>query len=256
MTDEFKSTFAKRVRAAKPRARKYDVWDDVISGLGLRVGTSGNRSFFVRRSVRGRIRSATIASADTLTVPEARREARRLLATFPHRPRARGRVVRRCQQGPARASSRSAKPRVRTSRRCPACATRMPACFPAMPKAGGRTALKTAGGRSAKTPASANCACTTSAIPPRVMPSCRAKACCWSGSCSGTGATARRQATRTWPTRILSRPRRRWGNSLPVPWTSTRRRLTHAHLGAMCRILLQTLYYAQTPCSLRVTADD
>ncbi len=82
MTDEFRSTFAKRVRAAKPRARKYDVWDDVISGLGLRVGTSGNRSFFVRRSVRGRIRSATIGSADTLTVPEARREARRLLATF------------------------------------------------------------------------------------------------------------------------------------------------------------------------------
>ncbi len=82
MTDEPKSTFAKRVRSAKPRARKYDVWDDVISGLGLRVGTSGNRSFFVRRSVRGRIRSATIGSADTLTVPEARREARRLLATF------------------------------------------------------------------------------------------------------------------------------------------------------------------------------
>ncbi len=86
MTEEPKSTFAKRVRAAKPRARKYDVWDDVISGLGLRVGTSGNRSFFLRRTVRGRIRSATIGSADTLTVPEARREARRearkLLATF------------------------------------------------------------------------------------------------------------------------------------------------------------------------------
>ena len=42
MTDEPKSTFARRVRAAKPRAKKYDVWDDVISGLGLRVGTSGH----------------------------------------------------------------------------------------------------------------------------------------------------------------------------------------------------------------------
>ena len=48
MTEEPKSTFAKRVRAAKPRAKKYDVWDDVISGLGLRVGTSGHRSFFLR----------------------------------------------------------------------------------------------------------------------------------------------------------------------------------------------------------------
>ena len=82
MTDEPKPTFAERVRAAKPRARKYDVWDDVISGLGLRVGISGHRSFFLRRSVRGRIHSATIGSVDTLTVPEARREARKLLATF------------------------------------------------------------------------------------------------------------------------------------------------------------------------------
>ena len=82
MTDHPKSTFARRVRAAKARAKKYEVWDDVISGLGLRVGTSGHRSFFLRRSVRGRIRSATIGSADTLTVPEARAEARRLLATF------------------------------------------------------------------------------------------------------------------------------------------------------------------------------
>ena len=82
MTDEPKSTFAKRVRAANPRARKYDVWDDVISGLGLRVGTSGHRSYFLRRSLRGRIRSATIGSADAMTVPEARAEAHRLLATF------------------------------------------------------------------------------------------------------------------------------------------------------------------------------
>ena len=82
MTDNPKSTFARRVRAAKARPRKYDVWDDVISGLGLRVGTSGHRSFFLRRTVRGRIRSATIGSADTMTVPQARAEARRLIATF------------------------------------------------------------------------------------------------------------------------------------------------------------------------------
>ena len=82
MTDNPKSTFARRVRAAKPRAKKYDVWDDVISGLGVRVGTSGHRSFFLRRTVRGRIRSATIGSADTIAVPQARAEARTLIATF------------------------------------------------------------------------------------------------------------------------------------------------------------------------------
>ena len=80
--DRTKSTFAKRIRAAKPRAKKYDVWDDVISGLGLRFGTSGHRSVFLRRHVRGRFRSATIGNADTMTLPEARREARKLLATF------------------------------------------------------------------------------------------------------------------------------------------------------------------------------
>ena len=80
--DPTKSTFAKRIRAAKPRAKKYDVWDDVISGLGLCVGTSGHRSFFLRRHVRGRVRSATIGNADTMILPEARGEARKLLATF------------------------------------------------------------------------------------------------------------------------------------------------------------------------------
>ena len=34
MTDKPKSTFAKRVRAAKPRAAKYEIRDDAISGLG------------------------------------------------------------------------------------------------------------------------------------------------------------------------------------------------------------------------------
>ena len=82
MTDRTKSTFSKRTRAAKPRPKKYDVWDDVISGLGRRVGTSGYRSFFLRRSVRGRLRLATIGNADDMTLPEARAEARKLIASF------------------------------------------------------------------------------------------------------------------------------------------------------------------------------
>ena len=34
MTDNPKPILAKRVRAARPRARKYNVWDTVISGVG------------------------------------------------------------------------------------------------------------------------------------------------------------------------------------------------------------------------------
>ena len=33
MTDKPKSTFARRVRAARPRARKYEISDDAILGL-------------------------------------------------------------------------------------------------------------------------------------------------------------------------------------------------------------------------------
>ena len=82
MTDQPKSTFAWRVRAARPCAKKYDIWDDVISGLGLRVGTTGHRSFFLRRNVRGRVRSATIGNTETMSVSEVRAKARRLIATF------------------------------------------------------------------------------------------------------------------------------------------------------------------------------
>ena len=82
MTDNPKPTFARRVRAAKPRATKYEIRDDVISGLGLAIQPTGVRTFFLSRMVRGRRRYARIGGADEMTVPEARREARRLIASF------------------------------------------------------------------------------------------------------------------------------------------------------------------------------
>lgn len=82
VSDQTRSTFARRVRAAKPRARKYEICDDVITGLGLVVQPSGVRTFVLNRMVRGRRRYATVGSADAMTVPEARREARKLIAAF------------------------------------------------------------------------------------------------------------------------------------------------------------------------------
>ena len=82
MTDKPKSTFARRVRAAKPRATKYEIRDDVIVGLGLSIQPSGVRTFFLTRMVRGRRRYARIGDADPMSVPEARREARRLIASY------------------------------------------------------------------------------------------------------------------------------------------------------------------------------
>ncbi len=77
-----KSTFARSVRAARPRAKKYEIRDDVVTGLALAIQPTGVRTFFFARMVRGRRRRATIGSADVMTIPEARREARRLIASY------------------------------------------------------------------------------------------------------------------------------------------------------------------------------
>ena len=77
-----RSTFARRVRAAKPRDQRRDVRDDVVPGLILRVYPSGARSFTLESMVRGRRRYATIGNADAMTIPEARREARSLIASY------------------------------------------------------------------------------------------------------------------------------------------------------------------------------
>ena len=82
MAEKPKSTFARGVRAAKPQDRKYEIRDDAITGLGLVVQPSGVRTYFLARMVRGRRRYARIGYAETMTVPEARREARKLIASY------------------------------------------------------------------------------------------------------------------------------------------------------------------------------
>ena len=82
MTDT-RVSFARRVKAAKPRAKHYDIWDTEVSGLGLRVYPSGVRSFVLRRQLRnGRIRSVTLGRVECMSVAEARRQARRTLPTL------------------------------------------------------------------------------------------------------------------------------------------------------------------------------
>ena len=82
MTDQPKSTFARRIRAAKPRDKRYAIRDDVIPGLMLRVHPGGERTFVLERRVRRRVRFATIGPADLVSVPEARDKARDLIAGF------------------------------------------------------------------------------------------------------------------------------------------------------------------------------
>ncbi len=76
------STFAQRIRAAKPRDKRYAVRDDVLPGLMLRVHPGGERTYVIERRVRRRRRYATIGPADSITVSEARREAQHIIAGF------------------------------------------------------------------------------------------------------------------------------------------------------------------------------
>ena len=82
MTDNPKSTFARRIRAARPRDKRYDIRDDVITGLCLQISPSGARTFTLSRMARGRRRYATVGNAETMTLPDARNEARKLIAAF------------------------------------------------------------------------------------------------------------------------------------------------------------------------------
>ena len=82
MSDKPNSSFARRVRAAKPRSKRFDIRDDVVTGLILRVLPTGTRTYTLERAVRGRRRYANIGDAASLTVPQARREARRRIANF------------------------------------------------------------------------------------------------------------------------------------------------------------------------------
>ncbi len=80
MSNQPNSTLAKRVRAAKPRDQEYLIHDEVVTRLGLAVQLTGVRTVVINRMVHGRRRYATVGRADTLTVPEARTGARRIIA--------------------------------------------------------------------------------------------------------------------------------------------------------------------------------
>ncbi len=82
MTDRSSSTFSRRLRAARPRDKAYEVRDDIVRGLGVSIQPTGTRTFFLARMARGKRRYARIGDADAMTVPEARREARSLIASY------------------------------------------------------------------------------------------------------------------------------------------------------------------------------
>ena len=60
------------VRAAKPKAATYQLWDTRQSGLALRVQPSGSKSWYCVYTFHGRPRWLRIADAHTIGLSDAR----------------------------------------------------------------------------------------------------------------------------------------------------------------------------------------
>lgn len=73
------------VSSAEATGSRYMIWDNVLAGFGVRVEPSGTKSFVVRYRADGGGRTApqrlfTIGRFGNLTVEEARKEAKKILA--------------------------------------------------------------------------------------------------------------------------------------------------------------------------------
>jgi hypothetical protein len=67
-----------RIRSLKPTGKRYIVWD--ANGLGVRVGTSGKRSFVYTYREGPKVRWMTLGNYPTLSLAEAREKHGKALA--------------------------------------------------------------------------------------------------------------------------------------------------------------------------------
>lgn len=85
-TERSSTKLTKRiVDAAEPREKRYELWDSELSGFGLRVETSGRKTYIVRYRANGGGRTAprrlvVIGRHGTYSPDEARAEAKNVLA--------------------------------------------------------------------------------------------------------------------------------------------------------------------------------
>jgi len=63
------------VRKAKATKQRYDIFDGAFRGLGLRVATSGTKSWFIMKRVNGKMTRATIGRFPEMSLTDAREAA-------------------------------------------------------------------------------------------------------------------------------------------------------------------------------------
>lgn len=65
-----------------PDGKQIDVWDDDLTGFGVRVSATGRKTFFVMARVNARLVRATVGKSDSMTAEEARKKAKKMLVTM------------------------------------------------------------------------------------------------------------------------------------------------------------------------------
>ncbi len=70
----------KAIAAAKPGAKEYTLWDNLLAHFGVRVQPSGVRSYIIQTRVNGRMRKITLGRFPELSLDAARREGAAVLA--------------------------------------------------------------------------------------------------------------------------------------------------------------------------------
>ena len=68
------------IRKAKPADKRYDLFDASMRGLGLRVATSGTKSWFMMRRFKGRMLRSTFGRYPDITLATARLKAPNVLS--------------------------------------------------------------------------------------------------------------------------------------------------------------------------------
>ena len=67
------------VEKLKPKTKRYDVFDAAVRGLGVRIATSGTKTWFVMRRVNGRMVRHTLGRYPEMGLSDARQGAAPLL---------------------------------------------------------------------------------------------------------------------------------------------------------------------------------
>ena len=84
MTERIAKLTKRTVDAAEPEAERYILWDSALKGFGLRVETSGTKTFLVRYRIAGRKRFVALGRFGQLTPEQARSLAQEALADVRH----------------------------------------------------------------------------------------------------------------------------------------------------------------------------